>query len=161
MTKKQKLRVTLYINKAAAKTTKAADPATVNLFKAAPFVDVDGALDGGVEIDDGVIAGVAWGDAAVELAEGEIAGDGAWDGGVEIDDGVTAGAAAGEAGAAAGGDVGELTANSEGEGALFTGELAEGEIAGDGNGEDMGDDGGDRATVEPSNSPTKSINTKV
>ena len=31
----------------------------VNLFKAAPFVGVDGALDGGVEIDDGVIAGVA------------------------------------------------------------------------------------------------------
>jgi len=152
------------------------------------FEDVDGVLDGGVEIDDGVIAGAAAGESwggdsgesmadgegdgllftgtgadagAGELAEGEIAGDGAWDGGVEIDDGVTAGAAAGEAGAAAGGDVGELTANSEGEGALFTGELAEGEIAGDGNGEDMGDDGGDRATVEPSNSPTKSINTKV
>jgi len=76
--------------------------------------------------------------------------------------------AAGEAEAAAGGDVGELTANGEGDGALFTvtgevatGELAEGEIAGDGNGEDMGDDGGDRATVEPSNSATKSINTAV
>jgi len=114
----KKLSRTLYIIKAAAKTTTAADPAMVNLFKAAPFVGVDGALDGGVEIDDGVIAGVAtreaWGgelmadgegegllftgtgaDAAVELAEGEIAGDGAWDGGVEIGDWVTAGASKG------------------------------------------------------------------
>ena len=103
----------------------------MNPFTAAPFVGVDGALVGGVEIDEGVIAGAAageaWGggdggelmadgegegllvtgtgeDATGELAlvEGEIAGDGAWDGGVEIDDGVTAGAATGEAGAKAG-----------------------------------------------------------
>jgi len=170
-------------------------------------VDVDGALDGGVEIDDGVIAGVAageaWGrdlmadgegegllftgtgaDAAVELAEGEIGGDGAWDGGVDIDDGVTAGAAAeGEiigdgawdggveiddvatAGAAAGEpkeargrDIGELTAEGDGEGALFIGT---GGKEGDGNREDLGDDGGDRATVELRNSATKSIKTTL
>jgi len=155
-------------------TMTAADPATVNLFKAASFVDVDGALDGGVEIDDGVIAGVAWGDAAVELAEGEIAGDGAWDGGVETDDGVTA--AVGEivgdgpwdggveihdgatAGAAAG-EPEEADGEAEVAGGDATGESAEGEIAGDGNGED---DGGDLATAELSNSSaTKSINTAV
>jgi len=78
-------------------------------------VGVDGALVGGVEMDDGVIAGAAageaWGgelmadgerdgllfpgtgeDPTGELAEGEIVGDGAWDGGVEIDEGVTTGA---------------------------------------------------------------------
>jgi hypothetical protein len=189
------------------KTTTAADPATVNLFKAAAaFVDVDGALDGRVEIDEGVMAGAsageAWGgdggellaeaegegplftgtgaDAAVELAEGEIAGGGACDGGVEIDDGVTAGAAVGgkidgawdggveiDDGATAGAAAGEPDeAVGEGEGALFTGTggdatgvSAEGERAGDGNGEDLGDDLA--ATTELSNSATKSINTAV
>ena len=114
MTKKQKLRVTLYINKAAAKTTKAADPATVNLFKAAPF------------------------------AEGPS------EGGVEIDDGVTAGETAGESEEAGGGDGGELMAEGEGDGALFTGtggdaagESAEGEIVGVATGDMVGDEDGD------------------
>jgi hypothetical protein len=171
-------------------------------------VDIDGALDGGIEIDDGVMAGAAAGEAswggdggelmadgegegllftstgadAVGLAEGEIAGDGAWDGGVEIDDEVTVGAAAGgnivgdgawdggveiDDGATAGAAAGEPDeAVGEGEGALFTGTggdatgvSAEGERAGDGNGEDLGDDLA--ATTELSNSATKSINTAV
>lgn len=52
--------MTLYIINAATKTTKAADPATVNLFKAALFSEGDGASDG-EEIADGVTAGVAAG----------------------------------------------------------------------------------------------------
>ena len=58
--------------------------------------------------------------------------------------------------------------DGEGEGTLFTGtggdatgESAEGEIAGDGNGGELGDDGGDRATVVLINSATKSINTTL
>lgn len=75
--------------KAAAKITTAADPATVNLFKAALFSDGDGASDGGLEIGDGVTAGAVavdgegdgalfWGTGGV--ATGDLAGgdDGDW-----------------------------------------------------------------------------------
>lgn len=86
--------MTLYIINAAAKTTKAADPATVNLFKAALFSEGDGASDG-EEIADGVTAGVTagvrGGDGGELTAEGD--GEGAFFTGTE---GETAGAGNGD-----------------------------------------------------------------
>jgi len=129
---KKKLRWILYIINAAAKTITAADPATVNLFKAAAF------------------------------AEGPS------EGGVEIDDGVTAGETAGESDEAGGGDGGELMADGEGDGEVFTGtggdatgESAEGEIVGVATGDMVGDEDGDWAMVELTNSVATSINTTV
>lgn len=134
-TKKKKIdnstQHSLYISNAAAKTTTAADPATVNLFKAAaPFPAFPagvGASDGGVEIDEGVTVGVLAGDS-------EVAGGG-------------------ELTAAAGEGEGPLTTGAGGDG---NGEFVEGETAGEGEaevfggvatgdffGEDAGDDAGD------------------
>lgn len=69
---------------------------------------------------------------------------------MEIDDGVTTGAAVGEPEEACGGDGGELSADGEGDGEVFTGtggdavgDLAEGEIAGVATGNIMGDYEGD------------------
>jgi len=130
----------LYIIKAAAKTITAADPAKVNLFKA-----------------------------AAELSEGEGASEGV----VEMDDGVIAGETAGESEEAGGGDGGELMAEGEGDGALFTGtggdatgETAEGDgawedLGGVATGDMVGDDEGDWAKVELTNSVATSINTTV
>ena len=94
--------------------------------------------------------------------------DGASNGGVEIDNGVTTWAATRELEEARGGDVRKLEEDDDEEATLFKGtggdataDLAEGEIAGDGNGEDLGDDDGDWAMVKLSNSASKRINTMV
>jgi len=122
----------LYIIKAAAKTIVAADPAMVNLFKAAAFAE--GPSEGGVEMDDGVTAGETAG-------ESEEAGGG--DGG-EL---MAEGEGDGEVFTGTGGDA--------------VGELAEGEIAGVATGDMVGDEDGDWAMVELTNSVATSINTTV
>jgi hypothetical protein len=113
---KNKNSVTLYIIKEAAKSTTAADPAKVNLFKAAPLCD---GASAGEEIDDGVTA--------EGVTAGESAATGEGDGGELMADGEGEGA---------------LFTGTGGE---ATGEVAEGETAGDGaaTGDLVGEDDGD------------------
>ncbi|XP_054777302.1 uncharacterized protein LOC129285583 [Prosopis cineraria] len=69
----------VYARKAAATITKAADPATLSLFKTAPLVAGAGACDpdGVAAIDGGLAAGDADGDTGGEGGELTVAGDGA------------------------------------------------------------------------------------
>jgi len=103
------------------------DPAAVNPYETAAFSDGAGASDGGEEIDDGEAEG-----------DGEDVDDG---GGEDVDDG-------GGEDVDDGGDRGELTAEA-GDGETVGGGL-DGEAAG-GIGAAVGDDAGDCATAEKTN----------